>query len=534
VSVTEQHRPGTAAQDPLETARRSARPSLEALVAAALAIVFMVITAIWLALDDRALDVDNGNHVLRAFEFRDRLAEGNILTPYTVDGAYPPLVHLVGAVGALIGGIEVSPPILAINLVFVPLLVAGLYGAGRKAFGPRAGVLAAAFGLASPVIISQFHVALVDAPATALVAVSVWLLLESERFASWRWAALAGVAVGLGMLTKQTFPLFLVGFVAVVLLRGGWRHWRGLVAFAIPPLVLAAPWYITQFTRFTESVEGAGGASPEASYVTPLRWTVNDLTWYVWNFLNIQFLAPLAFLFVIGTVWALYRWLSRREPNSVAPELVGGFVFSYAALTYLTLHDPRYTLPFLVYVAVLGTGWIAHLRGRAFLAGAAAVALILVMNTIAVNLHLGAAVRADIWSGAHHGGVHDRQVTFYNPLGYPVNEPRQDDLLEILRAAKRDGITHMEIDAANPTPGLNPPGLGALARVAGLDRPASYNPAELGPSAVYFFRRPVAPGDRPPCDYTVDDERYGVYITRGSPFVNGNYFPHPNLYCPPR
>jgi 4-amino-4-deoxy-L-arabinose transferase-like glycosyltransferase len=510
------------------------RPGIEPLLAGALGVAFLAITAVWLALDDRALDFDNGRHVLRSFEFRDRLAEWHLLEPYTAEGDYPPLVHLVGAAGTLIGGVEVSPPILAINLVFVPLLVAGLYGAGRKAFGPRAGVLAAAFGLACPVIISQFHVGLVDAPATALVAVSVWLLLESERFANWRYAGLAGLAVGLGMLTKQTFPLFLAGFVAVALLRGGWRHWRGLVAFAIPPLVLAAPWYIGQLTRFTESVEGAGGASPEASYVTPLRWTVNDFTWYVWSFLNIQFLAPLALLFAIGTVWALYRWLRRRDTASVAPELVGGFVFSYAALTYLTLHDPRYTLPFLVYVAVLGTGWIAHLRGRAFVAGGGAVGIILLMNTLAVNLHLGEPVRVDLWSGAHHGGVHDRQLTFYNPLGYPVNEPRRDDLLEIMRAAKRDGITRIEVDAGSPTPGFNSPGLGTLARIAGLDRPPSYNPSALGPSDAYFFRRPVAPGDPAPCGWTVDDERYGVYITRGSPLVNENVFPHPNLYCPPR
>jgi 4-amino-4-deoxy-L-arabinose transferase-like glycosyltransferase len=508
------------------------RVTAEAAVAGGLAAVFIAISAVWLTLDDRVPDFDNGRHLLRAFEFRDLIADGRPWSPIAIEGDYPPLVHLIGALGSLIGGINVSAPTLAANLVFVPLLAAGLYGAGRAAFGPRAGALAVAFGLATPMVIAQFHVFLVDAPLTALVAVTVWLVLASDRFADRRYALLAGLAVTAGMLTKQTFPLFVAGLLALVLVRGGWRHWRNVALFALVPLVLAGPWYLKQRTRFTESVEGASGAAVEGvTYVTPERWSGDDLGWYLWSFLNVQVLLPLALFFFAGTVWALRRWLREREQRSFAPELAAGLLVSYLAVTFLTLHDSRYTLPMLVYVAVLGSGWIAHLRGRAFALAAGALGMILVANTLAVNLRLGEPARVAVLPDAYDGGVHDRHVTLYSPVGYVVNEPRRDDVLEIMRAARGDGIARVQFDRREPVLGFNPSGLGALARTAGFEDPLVYDPATLGPDGAFFFRRNRAPGDPPPCAIGIEPDGYGIYLTRGDP---GAPFPQPNLYCPPR
>ena len=57
-------------------------------------------------------------------------------------------------------------------------------------------------------------------------------------------AALAGVLSALAMLTKQTSLIFLAGPLAVALLRGGWRNWRGILAFAAALGIVAGPWYV--------------------------------------------------------------------------------------------------------------------------------------------------------------------------------------------------------------------------------------------------------------------------------------------------
>src|SRR5262249_55468642 len=157
---------------------------------------------------------------------------GDLLGPFNNTLEYPPLAFLVGALAMFIGGANVSTPIIAENLVFVALLTLGCYQTGTLLFFARAGLLAVIFVLRSPLVIGQFPVFMLDAPDSALLGVSIWLLLASEDFKRTRVAGLAGVAVACGLLVKAPFAFFLAGIVLSALIRGGWRHWRGLVAFA--------------------------------------------------------------------------------------------------------------------------------------------------------------------------------------------------------------------------------------------------------------------------------------------------------------
>ena len=104
-----------------------------------------------------------------------------------------------GRVAALIGGVNIASPIIGENVVFVPVLALGCYQAGELLYGPLAGLLAVLFVLGSPLLISTFHVFLLDAPLTAAVAIALWLVLASEDFSRPGISAAAGLAVGLGV-----------------------------------------------------------------------------------------------------------------------------------------------------------------------------------------------------------------------------------------------------------------------------------------------------------------------------------------------
>src|SRR5665811_2452362 len=193
---------------------------------------FVGLTCWWLT-QDRSIPIfDAGAHLETAIYYHHLLQSGDLLGPFNYTSQYPPLAHLVGVFAMFVGGVSVASPIIGENLVFVPLLTLGCYQTGRLLFGPRAGLLAAIFVLGSPLLIAQLHVFMLDAPETALVAVSMWLLLASERFGRTRVAALAGLAVGAGLLSKVQFPFFVVGIALTALALGGWRNWRGLAAFA--------------------------------------------------------------------------------------------------------------------------------------------------------------------------------------------------------------------------------------------------------------------------------------------------------------
>lgn len=357
-------------------------------------IAFFAMTVWWLTQDSRVPDWDSSTHMLDSIVIHSELITGHISAPFTDFNSYPPLVHFVGAISVFLAGIHPMAMILTSNVVFVPLLAFGCYGTGRIAFGPRAGVLAAIFALGTPTFASMMHEFDLDPPQTALVAVSVWALLASRRFERVGISALAGALCGLALMTKETSAIFLAGILAVIILRGGWRRWLGLLVFVFVLENVAAPWYIYHWEQLRGTFQSIGELVP-SSLQGPPRFSGESITWYFWNVLNEQIFAPFLLAFAIGTVLAIRQCLHRRLlPSNVLPELLVGGAFSYVGMTYLIHKDPRYTLPALVYVAVLSTGWIATIpcvRLRTALsAGVIAIAL---TNFVAVSTGIGGPVR---------------------------------------------------------------------------------------------------------------------------------------------
>lgn len=294
--------------------------------------LFIGITCWWLA-QDRSIPIfDAGLHLNLALNVQKELAAGNLGTALTLSVPYPPFAYLIGSLGITIGGVGVAPPILAENLVFVTLLALGCYKVGRLAFSPLAGLLAVVFALGSPLIAAQFHVFMTDAPETAMVAVSVWLVIASEGFTKLRTCAVAGVAVGLGMLTKEPFPIFVLGVGLVTLWRGGRRAWPGVAVFAAIALTLALPWYIhehsliqgigDQATASSSAYQSEAGPAPKD--IAPPRLSSANLKWYLWNLDNVELGLPLLLLAAAGFIWTVAGFVPRRARSSAAEEARAG------------------------------------------------------------------------------------------------------------------------------------------------------------------------------------------------------------------
>jgi hypothetical protein len=288
--------------------------------------LFIGITCWWLT-QDRSIPIfDAGLHLNLALNVQKELAAGNLGTALTLTAPYPPFAYLIGSLGITIGGVGVAPPIIAENLVFVTLLALGCYKVGRLAFSPLAGLLAVVAALSSPLVAAQFHVFMTDAPETAMVAVSVWLVIASEGFTKLRICGVAGVAVGLGMLTKEPFPIFVLGVGLVTLWRGGRRAWPGVALFAAIALALALPWYIHERaliqgigTQATESSSAYGeAAGPAPKDIAPPRLSSTNLEWYLWNLDNVELGLPLLLLAAAGFIWTVAGFVPRRVRASAA------------------------------------------------------------------------------------------------------------------------------------------------------------------------------------------------------------------------
>jgi Dolichyl-phosphate-mannose-protein mannosyltransferase len=491
-------------------------------------IAFLALTCWWLT-QDRSIPIyDAGDHLLEAFYFHQLIQSGNFLGPFNYVSVYPPLGKLVGTLGTLIGGVNVASPIISENLVFVPLLALGCYQTGRLLFDARAGMLAVIFALGSSLLIALFHVFMLDAPETAMVAVAIWLILASKNFARVGVAAMAGVAVGLGLLIKVQFADCGIGLVLVALAAGGWRNMRGFGAFTLAVFVVAGPWYLDHLSLIKEMAQVAGGQPGVDHYYLPPLLSIKSLTWYFWSTLNYLLLAPLFIMAVIGALWMIVSQVRRREGLSPRSQLLFAAFISWLMITFTPLHDIRYSLPLTPYLAVIGTGWIVYLPRPASLLATAVVVCGALANTLGSTFGVGAPVGYPL--PAVHTEPLIGRVVFYTNRGFLVAGPHRDgNVPGLFQALRRNGVRSITWNVGEiGQPDFSEAGLNALAFIYKLS-PATTGSQEFIKSATVatLIHAPVTTNAPPTC--TRESDGTGVWVARYDAAAR-----HMALYCPTR
>jgi 4-amino-4-deoxy-L-arabinose transferase-like glycosyltransferase len=475
-------------------------------------VAFVGMSVWWLTQDDRVPDYDSGTHEFLAAVIHNELASGQLLRPFTDYTSYPPLVHFVGALAIFAAGLHPMALILASNIVFVPLLAFGCYGTARIAYGPRAGLLAAIVALGAPMVVSTMHEYYLDTPQAAMVAVSVWALLASRHFERVGIAVLAGVLSGLALLTKETSVVFLAGIVIVAALRAGRERRRGVLAYALAVCVVSGPWYVYHAADLGTTFGDIGNAVVDSEQ-SPARFSLASFEWYGWDLVNQQVLAPFALAFAVGIGTALWRLVRRPlRAGNLEPELLGGAFFSYLGMTLLLHKDPRYTLPALVFVAVLATGWIATLPRRR-LRGclSAAVVALAALYFVGMSTGIGGSVRIEL-PGAQQTMIYENQLTLYQTIGWLRGAPAHDgDVQALLAGLRSDGIREIVADTDGDPLDFNESGLRVMVLAQGM----TLGDAGAFPAAreANLIRTTPAPGLPAPCQ-RLDDGSL-IYAVQG-------------------
>jgi hypothetical protein len=524
-----------------------ASSSVDARLTAA-AVLFSLGVAVWWVTQDTTVpDFYSAVQTRYAFITHDEIARGALASPFIDFGLYnyPPLGRLIGAVGTFVGGVNIKAVMLALDVVFLPALAIGCYGVGRRLGGTRAGLLAALFALGAPIIVSESHEVYLDPLQAGMVALSVLAIVASRRFERVGVAALAGVATGLAFLTKETTPIFLGGLIAVVLLRGGWRNWRGLSAWAATVIVIASPWYLYHFSRLKQLTGQVNNPPPHPiAESVPAHVSFENATWYFWDAANIQLRAALLVLLIVGIVLAVRVAIRDRRPDNIYPELLGGLLVSYVGMTLIAIKDPRYDLPALVYMAVLGTSWIPKLKG--LLRPALTAALLAAVAATFISVPFGAggrnyALRASLPGAYPEKTNGDRFITFYATTGWIAGPPDSGDgnVLALMRGLRSHGVRAFAACCAKgerPEGAVegnanridfNVSGLVVTGREAGLHYLEQQG--EIQSNDVFLAAYPPIPG-APPCQRLRDGT--GIYAILGDPF--GRPVSRYTFICPGR
>lgn len=305
---------------------------------------------------------------------------------------HPPLMPLVfGSVVRVVG-----PSLLALRLVSVVFLVATcvvVYLLGRELLDRDAGIVAAIFFLAFPLVVRLGSAAMMDIQVTFFFTAGLLVCLHLVERPSYRLAVAAGVVIGAGLLTKYVMVLFLgVLGVAVLALPSFRKAKAHLGLAAATSLAIFSVWLvyagnlgilqgqvekILDYSGITHVVtdvvegprpepvvgdEGGSQSDPDPTRTAIVRLGMETLV----TRLPSSFGVHLFPLILAGGILAL------RRRASVDRLLISWIAVVFMVL-FLTLPDHRYFLSAFPAVAILIAGAVMTMpetRARLVLLGA--------------------------------------------------------------------------------------------------------------------------------------------------------------------
>jgi 4-amino-4-deoxy-L-arabinose transferase-like glycosyltransferase len=213
------------------------RRSAPLLAVAALWLAAAVVNVAWLRADNTPPPWDQAWHLSWSLMYRAMLDRWPLLTAWSgvahASTYYPPFFHLCAAfVMGKCGILQSAWPGLSTqgvgaltNLAFMGVLLFATYGLAARCYGPAAGVFAAFLVAVYPILSGESRLVLLEYPLTALVALTLALLMASEGLTHPVWIWPLGIAAGLGMATKWSFAFVVLWPLIFAAADGARRAW---------------------------------------------------------------------------------------------------------------------------------------------------------------------------------------------------------------------------------------------------------------------------------------------------------------------
>ncbi|MDP8224664.1 MAG: glycosyltransferase family 39 protein [Candidatus Lernaella stagnicola] len=300
-------------------------------------IAFALSMNLWfIHVDQRPCNINELSHIMGAIDFVNLAPVRPSLYGAYLEAfnGYPPIGLVTSAFYVLFG--RTHNVAAASQLPFTMLLLWALYALGARLVDRKTGLIAAALAALSPATVELSRQYLLEMPLTALTTLAVFLMVISEGFTHKRWSVLAGLAVGLAALSKQTFFLFLAGPVVFLL-----PAWIRAIREDTPPAAPPAP-----RRRVVLETLGLVAASLLVSWLLYGRHRSTIENWFA---SYPQYQLPYGWIFFLVTAALLFGigWLAwhRSTPwrNGLLAALLAVFV---ASLWYF----PKGVLNFVTYL----------------------------------------------------------------------------------------------------------------------------------------------------------------------------------------
>jgi 4-amino-4-deoxy-L-arabinose transferase-like glycosyltransferase len=190
-------------------------PRLGRIITAGVLIVLVLFHAVnnwrWLTANVTVLGWDVPSHLGTSFIYNDMLRPLNLRTLFSAVVWHPnrpPLFFLSAIPLYRLAGVSADVGTM-VNVLYLAVLFGSVYSIGRRLGGRSVGLLAAFVVATLPMIYAISRFFYLELALTAMVTLSIYLLLASEGFENRLASLLFGLSFGLGLLTKRTYLVFL-------------------------------------------------------------------------------------------------------------------------------------------------------------------------------------------------------------------------------------------------------------------------------------------------------------------------------------
>ena len=277
---------------------------------------------------------DGGDYFYRSLRYYDVLrapGPGFFRNFLAVSTYRPPLFMLTSLPLYLVFGRSPDTAV-GTNLIYLFIMIFAVFGIGRRLHSTKAGLLGSFLVSIFPLLFGLGRNYWLDFPLTAMVALSLYLLIRTDQFRDRKFSILFGVSFGLGMLVKWSYFVFCAGpflytLIAALAGRGKQENAdaaprrRPVMANAAFALLVAAAvaafWYVPNGLNVAGKLLGlsVGSTGEEATRFELLGETIgpskilspSSLLYYAGKLANEQIGFVFALLLLGCTVWLLIR-----------------------------------------------------------------------------------------------------------------------------------------------------------------------------------------------------------------------------------
>jgi len=345
---------------------------------AVIALLYFIDNFIWLRLNIYPHGPDEFSHLLIAQNFYNCIVSGQIgdlikLFKLSINTIWPPLFHLTAVVLSFILGFSCISP-LAINLVYLFILLFSVYSIGCKLYDKKVGTLAVILISLYPMVFRYSRFFGTDFAQISVLSLSIYFLICSEHFSNRKFCVLFGVSIGIGMLTKWSFILFLFAPLACFILQGLFLRGKSsvrrtasanLFLSLLIGILLSLTWYwpsssaiIIRLKMFFHTLLYHPYAQTPVHKISEV-FGIDKFFGYFCLLINEQ----ISFLFFLVFILAA-PYFFRKRFNKLL--LISWYIFPFIALSLSSHKEGRFMLPALPAIALISAAGLQEMFSYRF------------------------------------------------------------------------------------------------------------------------------------------------------------------------